>query len=237
MSKFNLDNYETVKERKARFRETHADGRITAKIINSENVTDYALFEARIYKNAEDQEKDLPLGVGYAMELRDKEKSMSSYGKEYESVNYTSWTENAEESAVGRALDNAGYASSKAPSREEMAKVDRMSSAIAKTPQKPSSEVTGAYKTKAQEKINEMLVGKKNLATDKQIKAVYAIGKGKGKTEDEIKEAFKVQSLKDITFEQASAFIDKFGGKREPNEDVDPSELGEVMVADSTVNF
>lgn len=95
-----------------------------------------------------------------------------------------------------------------------------------KTPQKPSSEVTGAYKTKAQEKINEMLVGKKNLATDKQIKAVYAIGKGKGKTEDEIKEAFKVQSLNDITFEQASAFIDKFGGKREPNEDVDPSELG-----------
>jgi hypothetical protein len=47
--------------------------------------------------------------------------------KQYETVNYTSWTENCEESAIGRALDNAGYASS--PSREEMQKVERASAA------------------------------------------------------------------------------------------------------------
>jgi hypothetical protein len=214
MSKFNLDNYETVKERKARFRESHADGRITAKIINSESVTDFALFEARIYKDASDQERDLPLGVGYAMELRDKEKSVSNYGKEYESVNYTSWTENAEESAVGRALDNAGYASNKAPSREEMAKVDRMSSTIAKVPQNEPQKPTEASPNKVQEgiaKLRTEVPSSARLATEAQVKAVWAISKNKGMTEETVHEMYGVQSLKELTFEQVSQFIQEYG--------------------------
>jgi len=49
--------------------------------------------------------------------------SSSKYGKKYEDVNYFSWVENCEESAVGRALDNAGYAGSLTCSQEEIKQV------------------------------------------------------------------------------------------------------------------
>lgn len=118
----NLDNYETVKARKIRFYKDHPDGRIIVSLENQESILDFALFKAQVFLTAEDQLKGLPRGVGFALEMRDKEKQVSSKGKAYESVNFTSWTENCEESAVGRALDNAGYASNGKPSKEEMIK-------------------------------------------------------------------------------------------------------------------
>jgi len=121
-----LSNYETVKERKKRFYTDHEDGRIIVEIQNTD-VLDYALFKVSIYKNQEEQEKGLAWSTGYALEMRDKEKSISKAGKEYETVNYTSWTENCEESAVGRALDNAGYSGNGKCSREEMEKAGRHS--------------------------------------------------------------------------------------------------------------
>jgi hypothetical protein len=121
---FDLSKYETVKERKKRFYSDYPEGRIIVEQVNNDSsVLEYAEFKAYVYINPSDQEKGLPRGTGHALELRDTGLSVSSKGKEYESVNYASWTENAEESAVGRALDNAGYASS--PSREEMRKVER----------------------------------------------------------------------------------------------------------------
>jgi len=124
MAKFNLDDYETVKERKARFYEEYPDGRIVVNKI-SESM-DYAEFKVYIYLNKEDQKENLPRSTGYALEIRDKELSVNKYGKEYESVNYSSWTENCEESAIGRALDNAGYSGNKKCSREEIEKAQRM---------------------------------------------------------------------------------------------------------------
>lgn len=126
---FDLTNYETVKQRKKRFYVDFPDGRILVKNI-SDKIQDYAMIEATIFKNVKEQEKNLPFSTGFALEIRDKEKSISSYGKEYESVNYTSWVENCEESAIGRALDNAGYAGNDKCSREEMEKVDRQKTAI-----------------------------------------------------------------------------------------------------------
>ena len=123
--KFNPDEYETVKERKLRFYADHPDGRIIVKSL-SENPIEYAFIRAEIYLNAEDQKNGLPRAVGYGLEIRLMEKSISRDGREYEAVNYASWTENCEESAIGRALDNAGYASNKKPSREEMEKAKRM---------------------------------------------------------------------------------------------------------------
>lgn len=129
MSNFNLDNYETVKERKKRFYSDYKDGRIIVEMVN-DDLMEKAVFMATIYLTGKDQEKGLARSTGYALEVRDKELKISNYGKEYESVNYSSWTENCEESAVGRALDNAGYASS--PSREEMAKAEGMSKTMKK---------------------------------------------------------------------------------------------------------
>lgn len=129
--KFDLDNYETVKQRKERFYQDHVDGRIVVELINQDHL-EYACFKASVFVDRDDQMENCPRGVGYALEIRDKELSVSRYGEQYESVNFTSWTENCEESAVGRALDNAGYFGNKKASREEMDKAQRMSNTISK---------------------------------------------------------------------------------------------------------
>lgn len=103
-----LSNYETVKQRKKRFYEAHPDGRIVVVCERADEKG--ALFGAYIFKNREDQEKSLPWSTGFAQEL----KGVGSF------ANKTSWTENCEESAVGRALDNAGYSGNNMCSREEM---------------------------------------------------------------------------------------------------------------------
>ncbi len=117
-----LNNYETVKMRKKKFYADYPDGRIIVEIQN-QDVLEHALFKATIYKTKEEQAEFKPFATGYAHEIRDKELKTSNTGKPYESVNYTSWVENCEESAIGRALDNAGYAGNDKCSREEMQKV------------------------------------------------------------------------------------------------------------------
>jgi len=132
---FDVSKYETVKQRKLRFYMDYPDGRVLVEMINPDTVEESALFKATVNKNGEDLEKMLPFATGYAFEIRETDLSISKEGRKYESVNYTSWTENAEEIAVGRALDNAGYASNGNCSKEEMEKADRMSSSM-----KPKSE-------------------------------------------------------------------------------------------------
>lgn len=137
--KFDPNEYETVKSRKERFYKDHVDGRITVKLLTTDHIMDYAVFEARVYLTAEDQKNDCPRGVGYATEVRDKELSTSNSGSKYESVNYSSWTENSEESSVGRALDNAGYSGNKKPSREEMVKASTMNQTLSKPVNQPTN--------------------------------------------------------------------------------------------------
>ena len=132
----NLNNYETVKMRKKRFYADYPDGRIIVEIQNTD-VLEHALFKATIYKNGEDQKEGRPFSTGYAHEIRDKELKVSGQGKSYESVNFTSWVENCEESAIGRGLDNAGYAGNDKCSQEEMKKVQN------KLDQKPKGNLEG----------------------------------------------------------------------------------------------
>ena len=121
-AKFDLSKYETVKVRKKKFYAENKDGRIDVNIKN-DDILAHVLVKAFLYKNAEDQEKGLSFATGHAHETRDTELSKTQYGKEYASVNYTSWIENCEESAIGRALDNAGFSGNDKCSREEMIKV------------------------------------------------------------------------------------------------------------------
>lgn len=142
MANFNLNEYETVKSRKEKFYTDYSDGRIVVRLVNPESVMEKAVFEARVYISLEDQKVDCPRGVGYALEIRDVELARTREGKTYETVNYSSWTENCEESAVGRALDNAGYSGNKKPSREEMEKAERMTQTINNNQQySPTHEV------------------------------------------------------------------------------------------------
>jgi len=118
MANFNPNDYETVEERLRRFwaDPANADARIVT--LNHTQPSDRAVstwvVEARIYMTAGDQSLDLPKATGWAFEI-------DGVGM----ANKTSALENAETSAIGRALGNMNYSGNKRASREEMQKVAR----------------------------------------------------------------------------------------------------------------
>jgi hypothetical protein len=114
---FNLENYETVEDRLARFWADHPNGRIHTSIHHYDDNKIVVRAEAYF-----DRDKDThPVATGYAEEVRGASP-----------VNKTSHVENAETSAIGRSLANCNYAPRGArPSREEMAKVQRAAQPVA----------------------------------------------------------------------------------------------------------
>ena len=116
MANFNLQDYETVEERHARALALHPDLRCVT--VNHTTPQDRTVgvwvVEARVYLDAADQEADLPKATDWAFEV-------DGQGM----ANKTSALENAETSAIGRALANAGYSGNKRTSRQEMEKVAR----------------------------------------------------------------------------------------------------------------
>lgn len=110
MAKFDLNSYETVDQRIQRFYRDNAKGRIETFLIDfaGEPGKTRWVVKAAVYKDAEQPVS----GEGHAFEI-------DGTGM----ANKTSALENAETSAVGRALAQAGYSGSKRTTREEMAKV------------------------------------------------------------------------------------------------------------------
>lgn len=124
MGKFNPAEYETVDSRLKRFLQDYPKARVITEAIELNGSV--ASFKAELYFDIDDS---VPSSTGHAYEERVMEKSKSTSGLEYEAVNYTSWVENCETSAIGRALANCGYSGAKRPSQEEMQKVQNMSTA------------------------------------------------------------------------------------------------------------
>jgi hypothetical protein len=134
---------------------------------------------------------DVCVATGYAEEVRGAG-----------NVNRTSHVENCETSAVGRALANAGYAGSdvnKRPSREEMGKVQRMT--------------TGTDKRMPEVRITQP----EGVASEKQINYIKSLLKAGGHP--------RPANLDSITKGEASAMVDALkNGTYEPavNNDEEP---------------
>lgn len=112
MSYFNIENYETVEDRLERFWKDHPTGRIATEMAFLNNDSTVVIFRAAIYY---DIKETIPVAIGFAEETRGSSQ-----------VNKTSFVENCETSAIGRALANCGYAAKGSrPSRTEMEKVER----------------------------------------------------------------------------------------------------------------
>jgi len=116
MANFDLSKYIPVHTRIAEFYEKYPDGRIVTEIIRLNEDSGFVCIKAGAYRNRDDTE---PSSTGHAFEIR---------GQGY--VNTTSFIENGETSAVGRALANLGFKIDNGiASREEMQKVERMTEA------------------------------------------------------------------------------------------------------------
>ena len=162
-----IEDYEPVASRLARFWEKHPEGRVITKLITFEG--DRVIVQADIYVDRED---DRPIATDFAEELRGSN-----------NVNKTSHIENACTSAIGRALADCDFASStdwtKRPSREEMSKVQRMTS-------RPTEGGT--------------ITESSNLASEKQQNMIRAVCKSMGKVPP--------ANLQGMSKREASAYID-----------------------------
>lgn len=164
--RFNLSDYVTVQERINQFWKDHPDGAIRTDLVSDPADWQHCRYRAEVYRQ---HDRPRPDAVGYAFEIAGKGMA-----------NQTSHEENAETSAIGRALATMGYATSQKgrPSREEMQKVQR-GSTVASAPDSRSQATPGAdlsngvswYQVKkwlAQENISQadalMLLGTTNMA-------------------------------------------------------------------------
>jgi hypothetical protein len=115
MARFDLSAYETVADRIARWYKTNPDGAIRTALVttNEDRERKQWIVQAFVYRHRDDE---YATATGLAFEI---DGTMGA--------NQTSALENAETSAIGRALANANMNGDKTKraSREEMAKVNR----------------------------------------------------------------------------------------------------------------
>jgi hypothetical protein len=133
-----FEDYVPVAERLEKFYERFPDGRVITNIIEHNLESGFVLMRAEVYRSPDDAQ---PAATGHAFEVR---------GESY--VNKTSYIENCETGAVGRALALLGFEVKRGiASREELEKTARMtpdraaraasSNAAASAPVKPPIEV------------------------------------------------------------------------------------------------
>jgi len=133
---FNPKDYISVADRIEQFYEKYPNGRIVTKMVELRD-DGMVVFTAAVYRDAEDP-VDKPAATGWAYERE---------GQGH--VNRTSFIENCETSAIGRALANLNFVTKRSDgrieraSREEMEKVRRMEEQEDEAPREPFDPFTG----------------------------------------------------------------------------------------------
>lgn len=163
MSKFNLDEYETVEERIRRFYDAYPDARIITENLTTDNDRAVGIWvvKATAFLSEGEQANNLPKSTGLAFEV-------DGQGM----ANKTSALENCETSAIGRALANLGMTGSRGRvTRQEMEKVAR-----GITPQ-PRDWVAEADKLESVEALRDLYTKAKAAGADpKTLDKVKARG-------------------------------------------------------------
>lgn len=180
---FNLQDYEPVEDRLARFWEKHPNGRIRTEILSSDEKT--VVMQALVFRDAEDK---LAAATGHAQE------TIGSTP-----VNRTSWVENCETSAIGRALANLGYAPKGArASREEMQKASRQDGARSASSARPSAEraPTPPKTTKSQQQKIAIAASDAGIPTELRYRITRLL--------------FGVTSSKDVNRGDVNRLLDAF---------------------------
>ena len=182
--RFDPNDYVDVQERITQFWSEYPDGAIRTELASPASSFTEVVFRAEIYKHRDHANPD---SVGYAAE------------KPGNGANQTSWHENCETSAIGRALANMGAAKSRKdrPSKQEMQKVERNQATPTRTVNEAADGGTIAPG-----------VG----MTDNQRKAIWAIAKNELNWTDADVEQLSMQifgvELKALDKQQASGMIE-----------------------------
>jgi hypothetical protein len=130
---FNLEDYETVSDRVARFQKLHLGGRIVTQVVSLDNSKGEVLARAEVYREHEDTQ---PAAVDYAFGIA------STYPQSMRKF----YVEDTVTSAVGRALSLV-LDTDKKPTREDMQKVkhhEETKSIVAETKAK-MAQTSGEY--------------------------------------------------------------------------------------------
>jgi hypothetical protein len=140
-----FEDYVPVAERLERFYERFPDGRVITHIIEHNSESGFVLMRAEVYRTPDDAQ---PAATGHAFEVR---------GESY--VNKTSYIENCETGAVGRALALLGFEVKRGiASREELEKTSRMTTdkatRAASAPAAPASTPAPAAAAPAEKSLN-----------------------------------------------------------------------------------
>ena len=136
------DEYDQVEDRLKKFWKDNPNGRINTKITHVSEDLQNAIHKCEVYKDIEDQ---YPVATGIAQDQH------GSVG-----ANKTSWIENGETSAIGRALANWIYAAKKRPSVTEMQKVENLSdSQVTKSKAETGNSNSYTPPPSVQEKIKD----------------------------------------------------------------------------------
>tara|TARA_B100001939_G_scaffold207930_1_gene178777 strand:- start:894 stop:1748 length:855 start_codon:yes stop_codon:yes gene_type:complete len=154
MAKFNLDEYELVEDRLKKFWKDNPEGRVNTDVVNASADGTMVIVKAELFINKDDT---TPVSSGLAQET----KGLGGF------ANNEAWLENAESSALGRALANWKYQGRKKPrpTKEEMKKVKVESKPIhkpTKQEQKKMEDIADSVlsvPSNNAEELNEILLG------------------------------------------------------------------------------